>query len=107
MQQVVVVVVITPMILAILLEVVLEVSVEEEEEELTATVIRELEELVVSLMVLQQLLVEKLQVDKVDKIQEVVEEALGTTKQQVVEAQELFTLGIQPWKSHLLLNIYL
>jgi hypothetical protein len=70
------------------------VLVVEEAVVLMATVIKVLEEQVVNLMVLQQLQVEKLPVDRVDKIQEVVGEALGTTKQQGVGVLELSILDI-------------
>jgi hypothetical protein len=49
----------------------------------------------VSLTDLQLLPVEKLPVVKVDRIQEVVEEALVTTKPLVVEDLELFIFAIQ------------
>jgi hypothetical protein len=94
MQQEVEEGVITLMTLAILSEVALEVLAEVEVEVLMVTGIRELEEQVVNPMVLQQLLVEKLLVDKVDKTQEVVGEVLGTTKQQGVGVLELSILDI-------------
>jgi hypothetical protein len=67
------------------------VSVGEAEVVLMVMGIKELEEQVESLMVLQQLLAEKPLVDKVGRIQEVAEEALGIIKHRGVEAQESFT----------------
>jgi hypothetical protein len=81
--------------------------VEEGAEALTVMEIKVLEEQVVNLTVQQQLLVEKLPVDKVDRIQEAVEEALGITKQQEVEAQASYTLDILQILLQSMLNMLL
>jgi hypothetical protein len=107
MQQEVEEGVITLMTLAILSEVALEVLAEAEAEVLMVMEIRELEEQVVSPMVLQPLQVEKLPVDKVDRIQEVAEEVLDTTKEQEVGDQGLSILDILQITPQSMLNMLL
>jgi hypothetical protein len=78
---------------------VLEVSVVEEAVVLMVMGIKVLEEQAVNLTALQRLLVEKLPVDRVDRIQEVAEEVLVITKVLEVEDRGLYifvTLQIMP-----------
>jgi hypothetical protein len=87
--------VITPMTLVILLEEALEVSEEAVEAALMAMEIKALGGQAVNLTGPQRLLVEKPLVVKVDRIQEVAEEVLGTTKQEGVADRGLFIFVTQ------------